>query len=191
MLVVPRLFLYCTDPEDEVNKLLWDTSNSEQHHISQNFNLHKTKSYKIINFTQRSQTNAYSSTVPFTIKLRLQEMYVQYNCLLLAPILSINLKHADFREKWTDHKMFHSSLQLSPNTFFISTKSLQITIKILKDMSVSLHVQYLLLVLNINQNWDLSVNFSNSLLSTLKKNCLLVLSLLRIENMDRQQAKQS
>ena len=58
-------------------------------------------------------------------------------------------------------------------------------------MSVSLHMQYLLLVLNINQNWDLSVNFSNSLLSTLKKNCLLVLSLLGIENMDRQQAKQT
>jgi len=40
MLVVQRIFLYCTNPEDEVNKVLWDTSNSEQHHISENFNLH-------------------------------------------------------------------------------------------------------------------------------------------------------
>ena len=45
--------------------------------------------------------NAYSSTVHFTIKLRPHEMYIQYNCHLLAPILSINLKHATLLGKVT------------------------------------------------------------------------------------------
>jgi len=63
-------------------------------------------------------------------------------------------------------------------------------IKILKDRSVSLHMQYLLLVLNINKNWGLSVNFSNFMLSTLKKTCLLLLCLLHLDTWtDRRQHK--
>jgi len=92
--------------------------------------------------------NAYSSTVPFTIKLRLHEMYIQYNCCLLAPILSINFKHA---------RLLGKVNQSQNNTFFISKNSLLIMIKIFKEISISLHTQYLLLVININQNWGLSV----------------------------------